>query len=240
MIKNKNLPWATLINMGTVIIGGLIGLSLKGQLSGDMDSIFSQAIGLGVLIIGIQMALKLPGDALLVFILSLVFGGFLGQLLGIDQQIDTLGNWFQMSLGVEESTFASGFVTAFLLFCVGSLTIIGAIEEGVQGKRDLLLVKSVLDGISSVVLTAKLGYGVIFSIFPMLLFQGGITVLASFVGNRLKDYSLDLISAVGGTLIVGLSLNILGLTQLKVENLLPALVLIFPFTYLWKRWGPKL
>ena len=149
MIKNKNLPWATLINMGTVIIGGLIGLSLKGQLSGDMDSIFSQAIGLGVLIIGIQMALKLPGDALLVFILSLVFGGFLGELLGIDQQIDTLGNWFQMSLGVEESTFASGFVTAFLLFCVGSLTIIGAIEEGVQGKRDLLLVKSVLDGISS-------------------------------------------------------------------------------------------
>ncbi len=236
----KKLPIGTFVNMATVVIGGLIGLSIANVIPESLDQIISQAIGLGVLIIGFQMAFKLPESFLLVFILSLIFGGITGHLLRVDTLILDFADLFKNLVATNDSAFAKGLSTAFILFCVGSLTILGALEEGIQGKRNLLLVKSGLDGISAIIFTAKLGIGVIFSIFPMLLFQGGITMLARHLKKLMHETDMLLLSAVGGTLIVAIGINILELATIQIENLLPALLFLFPLSRLWIKYGPKI
>ena len=239
MNKSK-LPIGTFVNMATVVIGGLIGLSVSKTFSPELESIISQAIGLGVLVLGFQMALKLPESYLLVFILSLIFGGITGELLQMDKLFYNSAEVLKSLFNSSDNTFAEGMTTAFVLFCIGSLTILGALEEGLQGKRNLLFVKSGLDGISAIIFAAKFGVGVIFSIIPMLIFQGGITVLAAFLKGGIREIRLKLISAVGGSLIIAIGLNVLEVTNIRIENLLPALVFLFPLSILWERFGPKL
>ncbi|MEM1220916.1 MAG: DUF554 family protein, partial [Bacteroidota bacterium] len=135
-----------------------------------------------------------------------------------------LGDLIKASLGIEDGQFTTGLITAFLLFCIGSITIVGAIEEGIQGKRELLYIKSTLDGITSIALAATYGIGVLFSIFPMLLFQGGITILAGSAERFFTQIRIDFISAVGGVLIIGVGINMLELGVINLENLLPAIV----------------
>ena len=236
----KKLPIGTFVNMVTVVIGGLIGLSIANAIPESLDQIISQAIGLGVLIIGLQMAFKLPESFLLVFILSLIFGGITGHLLRVDILLLDFADLFKNLVATNDSAFTEGLTTAFILFCVGSLTILGALEEGIQGKRNLLLVKSGLDGISAIIFTAKLGVGVIFSNFPMLLFQGGITMLARQLKKLMNETDMLLLSAVGGTLIVAIGINILELATIQIENLLPALLFLFPLSRLWIKYGPKI
>ncbi|MDG1295561.1 MAG: DUF554 domain-containing protein [Saprospiraceae bacterium] len=239
-MNRSKLPLGTFVNMATVVIGGIIGLSISKTFSPELELIISQAIGLGVLVLGFQMTLKLPESYLLVFILSLILGGVTGELIHLDRLLYNSAELLKTLFSSTDNSFAEGMTTAFILFCIGSLTILGALEEGLQGKRNLLFVKSGLDGISAIIFAAKFGVGVIFSIFPMLIFQGGITIIATFLKNGIKEVRLKLISAVGGALIIAIGLNVLEISSINIENLLPALIFLFPLSILWERFGPKL
>ena len=172
------------------------------------------------------MSLKLPDGLLLHLIFSLIIGGIIGQIIGLDVIFSNLGDNLKGSLNITEEGFTQGLITAFLIFCIGSMTIVGAIEEGISGKKELLLVKSLLDGITAIALASSFGIGVLFSVIPLLIFQGGITLLAKQVQKFFNEKMVQALSATGGLLIVALSINILQLGKLTIENLLPSIVVI--------------
>lgn len=221
----KALPIGTLINVGTVIVGSLLGLLLQQIFTEEIEKIVFQAIGLGTILIGLKMALKLPDGYMLVIIFSLILGGICGELLNLDEWILRLSDGLGDSLGITESRFSEGLITAFLLFCIGSMTIVGAIEEGLNQNRELLIIKSTLDGFSSIALAATFGIGVLFSVIPLLIFQGGLTLGSKKLAYLFDQTTIDVLSSIGGILIIGISINILGLGQINLENLLPSLLL---------------
>jgi hypothetical protein len=228
-----NWPKATFVNMITVTIGSLIGLWLKQFFSDDVQEIVFQAVGLGTLLIGIKMALRLPDGYLLVFMFSLILGSVIGQSIRIDFIFSDFTESLKVFIGNSDAQFSEGLITAFLLFCVGSMTIIGALEEGLQNKRELLYVKSMLDGFSSIALASTYGVGVLFSIIPMLFFQGGITMLASKFKAIFSATVMDCLSAVGGILIIGISIRLLKLGNIWLENLLPSLIIVIILAYFY-------
>ena len=209
------LPIGTLVNMLTVIIGSIIGLQLQQVFPDNIQVIIFQAIGLGTLLIGIQMSLKLPDGYLLIFIFSLILGGVIGELIDLQGLLNGMGDWLKSTFGFTNSAFTEGLITAFLLFCIGSMTIVGAIEEGLQGKRELLYVKSTLDGITSIAFASTYGIGVLFSIFPMLLLQGSMTLLARQAKQFFTPKLIATISSIGGILIVGIGFNLLNIQKFK-------------------------
>jgi len=222
----KKLPLGTLINVVAVLIGSGIGLLFKESFPDNIKTIIFQAIGLGILLIGVMMSLKLPDGLLLHLIFSLIIGGIIGQIIGLEVIFSNLGDNIKVSLNIAEEGFTQGLITAFLIFCVGSMTIVGAIEEGISGKKDLLLVKSLLDGITAIALASSFGMGVLFSVIPLLIFQGGVTLLAKQAQKFFNEKMVQALSATGGLLIVALSINILQLGKLTIENLLPSIVVI--------------
>lgn len=227
MTANKHaLPIGTLINMAAVIVGSLVGMGLEHAITPAMENILFQAIGLGTVLIGIRMMLKLPDGYMLIFIFSLMLGGLLGVVVNLESLVGGMSDGLKAWLGVSDGRFTEGLVTAFLLFCVGSMTIVGALEEGLQGKRELLLVKSTLDGFTSVALASAMGIGVLFSILPMLIMQGGLTFFARRVGHLLREEVVDSLSAVGGALIIGISISMLNLGDIQLINLLPSLAVV--------------
>jgi uncharacterized membrane protein YqgA involved in biofilm formation len=219
-------PLGTLVNMLTVSMGSLIGIALQQIFPADIQSIVFQAVGLGTVLIGIKMALRLPEGYMLIFIFSLIVGGITGQLLRVDLLFNEWSESLKVMLGNAETGFTEGLITAFLLFCIGSMTIVGALEEGISGKRELLLVKSTLDGFTSIALASTYGWGVFFSIIPMFLFQGSITMLAGRLRQVFSAEIIDALSATGGILIIGISVNLLNLGKVTLENLLPSLVVV--------------
>jgi len=221
----KNLPIGTLINVATVVVGSLLGLLLQQIFTENIENIVFQAIGLGTILIGLKMALKLPDGYLLVVIFSLILGGIFGELIHLDDWMLGLSEKLKTSLGLTESRFSEGLITAFLLFCIGSMTIVGAIEEGLNQNRELLIVKSTLDGFSSIALAASFGIGVLFSVIPLFLFQGGLTLGSKKLIRIFDQTTIDVLSSIGGILILGISINILGLGKINLENLLPSLLL---------------
>lgn len=229
------LPIGTFINMATVTVGSIIGLLLQSVFPENVQQIIFQAIGLSVVLIGLQMSFKIPDGYLLVLIFSMIIGGVIGELIGLQSLLNQFGDWVKASLQVGDEKFTEGLVTAFLLFCIGSMAFIGALEEGLQGKRKLLNIKSTLDGISSIAFASTYGIGVWFSIFPMLLFQGSITVLAGAVQKFVTPIIISMINAVGGLLILGIGINLLGLGRVNVENLLPALFVVVVITIGYER-----
>lgn len=230
------LPIATFVNMITITVGSIIGMFLQQAFTEEMQQIIFQAIGLGSLIIGIQMALKVPDGFLLVFIFSLILGGIIGAALGLDQLLAQLGDFLKILIKSDNELFTEGLVSAFLLFCIGSMVIIGGIEEGLLGKRELLLVKATLDGITSIAFAATYGIGVIFSIIPLLIIQGGITVLAGKLEKFFTPTLIGTLSAVGGALIIGIGINLIPLGKVNLENLLPSLVIVVLLTNLQMKW----
>lgn len=221
----KHLPIGTFINVVTVTVGSLLGLVLQQFFNADIESIVFQAIGLGTVLIGLKMALRLPDGYMLVIIFSLILGGIFGELINLDDWILGLSDNLRNSLGITESRFSEGLITAFLLFCIGSMTIVGAIEEGLNQNRELLIIKSTLDGFSSIALAATFGIGVLFSIIPMLIFQGGLTVGSKKLAYFFDQTTIDVLSSIGGILIIGIAINILGIGKINLENLLPSLLL---------------
>lgn len=237
MTKTTRLPIGTLINMLAVTIGSLIGMSLQNSFPQEMQEVVFQAIGLCVLLIGVMMSQKVPEGYLLLLIFSMLIGGVIGHFLGIANVLDALGDGLKNVLAIEEESFTEGLITTFLIFCIGSMTIVGAIEEGLVGNRELLLAKSLLDGITSIALASSYGIGVLCSIIPMFLFQGGITILASYAKDFFTRIMINMLSAVGGLLILGLGINILGMASIHVEDLLPAILVSALFTWFWENYG---
>lgn len=237
--RKRHLPIATFINMATVTVGSLLGLWLGNLFPEEVKDIIFQAIGLGTLVIGLLMCLKIQDGYMLLFIFSLIIGGIVGQVIGLDGMLANLGDNLKRILNVSDGGFTEGLVTAFLLFCIGSMTILGAIEEGLEGKRELLLVKSTLDGITSIAFAATYGIGVLFSIFPMLIVQGGITLAAGRLEKFFSPSILSQISVTGGALILAIGINMLQLGEINIQNLLPALLIVVLFTAIYDAYKEK-
>jgi hypothetical protein len=214
----------TIVNVITVVIGGSIGLLLNKKLPDRFVKIFFQAIGLFTLFLGFSMALK--STHVLHMIMALITGALIGETLKLEVFMESIGDGLKARLKIGNEKFTEGMLTSFLLFCVGPLTIVGAIDEGIGNSSEPLLIKSLMDGVSSIALASGLGVGVVFSAIPLFLFQGGITLLAMLFGSFFPEmYAVEL-GAVGGILLIGLGINILEIKKIKVMNLLPALVMI--------------
>lgn len=214
----------TIVNVITVVIGGSIGLLLNKKLPDRFVKIFFQAIGLFTLFLGFSMALK--STHILHMIMALITGALIGESLKLDVLMESIGDRLKVRFKIGNEKFTEGMLTSFLLFCVGPLTIVGAIDEGIGNSSEPLLIKSLMDGVSSIALASGLGVGVVFSAIPLFLFQGGITLLAMFFGSFFPEmYAVEL-GAVGGILLIGLGINILEIKKIKVMNMLPALIMI--------------
>ncbi|MBO8158756.1 DUF554 domain-containing protein [Thermosyntropha sp.] len=215
----------TLINAGAIVIAGIIGLFLKKGIPDNISRTIQDGLGVLVIIIGIQCALQ--GENYALIGVSLALGAVIGEWRRWDERLNELGRKFEKRLmGESESQFVKGFVSATLLFCIGAMAIIGALEDGLNGNYQILLVKSMLDGIFSLIFAASMGLGVIFSAIPVLIYQGGISLAAGLIKPLLNDAILNNITAVGGVLIAVLGINLTGLKEIKVANLLPAVFLV--------------
>ena len=216
-----------LVNVLTVIVGSTLGLLLKKQIPEKLTSAVMTAIGLCTVAIGVTGVIK--GQNQLVMIISLVLGTIVGTLIDIDGKLTKIGDKLQSKKGEnEKSTFSQGFVTASLLFCVGAMTIVGSMNAGISGDNQMLYTKSVLDLISSTMLGARLGIGVLCSSAFVLVFQGGLVALSMVIGSFLNDFAVAELICEGSVMIIALGLNLIGITKIKVANLLPGLVLV-PF-----------
>ncbi len=212
----------TIVNTISVIIGSSLGLLLHKNFPEKISKIAFQGIGLFTIMLGIKMALE--SKNLMVIIFSILLGGISGEFLKLEDRVESLSNKLKTKIKSKNERFTEGFLTAFLLFCMGSMTVLGAFEEGLGKGTNLLLAKSVLDGFASIALSSSLGIGVLFSAIPLLIYQGGLTLLAGFLSEYLSNAVITEISSVGGLLLMGLGLNILEIKKIKVLNLLPALV----------------
>ena len=219
----------TLVNVVAVLAGGGIGLLLKGKIPGRFAENIIRAIGLCVCIIGIDKAL---GGDLMLMVFSLALGAFFGELLHIEDGLNKMGQWMQKKISSEDenSTFAEGFIAATLLFCVGVMAVVGSVESGL-GDRNTIYTKSILDGISSIVLASSLGLGVLFSAAVILFYQGSIEMFAGYLEPLLTPALITQISAVGGIMILGIGLNMTLNVKIKVANLLPSLLIAVGYYY---------
>ncbi len=222
--------FGTIVNIATVITGSVIGYFFHTKFPKRVSNIIFQAIGLFTIFIGISMAMKT--NQIIIVIFSMVIGSALGELLRLDLHINRFSDWLKSKIKSTHENFSEGMVTAFLLFCMGSMTILGAFEEGTTGKSNLLIAKSVMDGFSSLALASALGIGVAFSVIPMLIFQGGLTILAIWLGNAVPGEVICEMSAVGGLMLVGMGISILEIKKINVINMLPALVIAVILVYI--------
>lgn len=230
----------SIVNALAILAGAAAGLLLKraaGRLSSvlpdsaalgaRLQNIITQGLALCVIYLGVSGSLK--GQNSLITILSMVIGALVGELLDLDGAMYRLGDWVQKKMARlapagGETSISEGFVTASLLFCVGAMAIVGALNDGLTGDHDMLFAKSLLDGVSSVVFAASLGIGVAFSAAAVLVYQGVIALLASFLAPFLGDAVIAEMTCVGSLMIVAIGLNMLGLTKIKVMNLVPAML----------------
>lgn len=214
----------TLINAGAILLGGFIGLFLRRGIPENYSRTVQDALGLLIIVIGIQYGFK--ADNLALVGLSLAIGAVIGEWRQWEARLEKLGVRLQKALGRDESSFVKGFVSATLLFLVGAMGVVGALEDGLTGNHQILLIKSMLDGIFSMLFSASMGIGVLFSAFPVLIYQGSISLGAEVIKPLLTDPMLNNITSLGGIIIAGLGLNMLGLTHIKVGNILPGILVV--------------
>lgn len=220
----------TAVNATAILFGSFLGLKAGHLLSGRVRGTIMSGLGLAVLLIGVQLALKSREP--MIVIGSLIGGGVIGELIGIEARLEALGNLIG-SRFKGNGRIAEGFVTASLLYCVGAMAIMGALQDGLGGRPDILYAKSALDGIASVALASTLGIGVLFSALPLFLYQGAITLCATFAQGILTPGVVQEMNAVGGLLILAIGLDMLGVKRVPVGNLLPAVFLAPPLVMLF-------
>lgn len=228
-----------IVNVATVLIGSCIGLVFKKGISKKYSDAVMKGIGFCTILIGIQGMLK--GENVLVAIVSMVIGAIIGTAVDIDKRLNGAGDFLSKKLkkndGTDKVSIAEGFVTASLLFCVGAMTIVGSLNSGLKGDHIMIFTKSTLDFFSSMMLSASLGIGVPFAALFVLVFQGGIVILAGLIEPLLSDSAIAEITCVGSLMILALGFNLTGIGKFKVANYLPAL-LFAPFVcYLFEFLG---
>lgn len=214
-----------IVNMLAAIVGGTLGTLFKKGIPEKITNSIMIAVGMCVVYIGIDGALK--GENTLVLIISMLLGTAIGSLIDIDDKINRLGKWVENKFnnGEKKVSIAEGFVTATLLFCVGSMTVVGSLNAGLLGDNQMLYTKSLLDLISGTMIAASCGIGVIFSAIPILIFQGGIVLLAELLSGVLTTPAINEMTCVGSVIIIALGLNLVGISKFKVANFMPAIVL---------------
>ncbi len=216
----------TLVNVIAIIIGSLVGRFLSRIPEGIRHTVM-QGLGLAVILLGLTMSFQSKNFLLLIF--SLILGSVLGELLKIDDRLNQVGRFLEKKVGgKKQGSIATGFVTATLVYCIGAMAVLGAMDSGLRGNHDILYTKSLLDGFSAIIFTSTLGIGVVFSIVPVFFYQGAIALLSTQIYHVVSQSVLDSIlvevTGVGGLLIAAIGINILEIKQIKVANMLPALV----------------
>lgn len=220
----------TVVNIILVIIGSLLGLLLKKGIPDNIKKTILVGLGLFSCVLGIKMGIEMQRP--LVVILSLICGGVIGEILKIEDFLEGIGARLKRFARAQgETSFTEGFVTASLLFCVGPMTILGSIQAGLQNRPDLLFIKSLMDGVSSIILASTLGFGVIFSALTVLIIQGGLTLLAQQFHFLTNPAYLNDFASVGGIMIFAIGIKLLGIKPIKVGNFLPALIIVVLLTY---------
>jgi uncharacterized membrane protein YqgA involved in biofilm formation len=209
----------TLVNVAAVAAGSLAGRYLGHLVPERMRSTVMAGLGLAVILIGLQLALG--ARQILIVIAGLILGGIIGEALRLEARLEGIGRRLQTRFS-NSGRVAEGFVTASLLYCVGAMAIMGSLQDGLGERPSILYAKSALDAVASIALASTLGIGVLFSVVPLLLYQGGITLTAGLAKPYLTDPVVREMNAVGGLLIIGIGLDLLGIRRLPVANLLPA------------------
>ena len=226
----------TIINAVAIIGGSLVGLVFRKGIAENYREIIMSGISLSVVLIGIKSALG--SDNLMIVIFSMIIGALIGEFLKIEERLEKIGTFLEKSVAsksADSGSFARGFVTASLVFCVGSMAIVGSLESGLTGNHQTLFAKSVLDGVTSIIFASAMGLGVLFSSFAVFLYQGMITLTAVFMKNYLVPETITHMSSVGGLLIMALGLNMLKVTSIRVGNLIPGIFLPLVY-YLLQQW----
>lgn len=219
----------TILNIITVLLGGTIGLLLGSRFPNKMRETVVSALGLFSTAVGLQMTFA--SKNILIVLGAILIGGILGELIGIDEGLKKVGEWLEEKTGNKgtegtKGSFVKGFVMASLLFCVGPMTILGSIQDGLSGDYKLLAIKSVMDGFAALAFTSSLGVGVMFSTLTIVIYQGGLTLLAGYAKAILTDAMIAELTATGGIMIMGIGVgSLLELKPIRVGNFLPALII---------------
>ena len=224
----------TWINIATIVLGTGLGLLLRGRLPERMQRVIMQSLGLVTLFIGVSMAGSMGKggagvvDGVILGLVTLVVGGVLGEWWRIEERLAGLGDWIKARVR-GNGPFTEGFVAASLLFCIGPMTLIGALNNGLSGDNKLLVIKAALDGLAAIALVSSFGIGAGFSTLVVLVYQGGVSLAAAGLATAIPDPASDprilLITGVGGLMVMGVGINLLELTRVRVASLLPALPL---------------
>jgi len=216
----------TLVNGIAIIIGGTIGLFLKKSLFNKISDKIMMALGLSIIVIAIQGVINYKDS--LIMIISIALGAYIGELIDIDGRLTNMIRGIENKFSKKsEGTFTAGFVSASLLFVVGAMAIVGSLESGLNHNESILYTKSLLDFVSSIIFASTFGIGVLFSAFPVMLYQGFITILSQFIQPYLSEMLIADFTAVGSVCILAIGLNMTKATQFKIANLLPAIFVPF-------------
>lgn len=226
----------TIINSLLVIIGSLLGLLLRKNLPERYQAIIIQGLGIVIGVIGVQMALK--SENVLIVISSIVLGALVGEFFKLDVLMSKAGEKLAAIVGKflkgsDSKSIGDSFVTASLIYCVGAMGVVGSIQEGLTGDASILYAKALLDGITSIFFTSSMGIGVAFSAIPIFLYQGAITIMASFFTDVLSGQVITEMTATGGVLIIAISLSMLELVEIKIANLLPSIIFAVFITFIY-------
>ncbi|WP_312354596.1 DUF554 domain-containing protein [Aminipila sp.] len=216
-----------MVNAAAIIVCGLLGTYIIKGVPERFENLVMKAIALSLIYIGISGALE--NHRVMTLILSLVIGAIIGEAINIDKQMNRFGKWAEKKLGFSEGNFSKGFVTASILFCTGSMSIVGSLESGLQGNHEMLFAKAILDGVITIVFASQLGIGVAFSAVPVFLYEGSIALGATFMKGLLTEEIITEMSAVGSLLIAGIGFNFMEIKEIKVANLIPAIFLPWLF-----------
>ena len=228
--------FGTLVNALLIVVGSIIGLFFS-RIPEKYKETVMHGIGLAVVLIGLQMAFST--ENIVMVLVSLLFGAIIGEFLRIDDFLNRLGIWLGSKFTTKDDSISvsQGFITATMVFCIGAMAIIGALDSGIRGDHEVLITKGIIDGFTALVLTTTLGFGVILSVIPLILYQGGITLFATQIEKWIPDEILTgmiyEITAVGGLLIMAIGLNLLKIIHIRVANLMPALVVIVGIYYIY-------
>jgi len=209
----------TIINVVTVTIGSLIGIKINKSIPKRVIETSFQTVGIFTFFLGFKIATE--GRDIIIIVLSVVFGTIIGEYIDIEEKFNTTINKIKERFNIEHDKLATGITTSFMLFCIGSMTILGTLEEAIGKGSNILITKAILDGFASIALSS-----------PLFLFQGGLTLFFSLFGSSINHNLLSDITGVGGLLIIGLGISLIGLKNIRVLNMTPSLLLIIIFFYI--------
>lgn len=234
---NEVVLLGTIINGLLVIIGSVIGLFFT-RIPERYKETVMHGIGLAVILIGLQMAFST--ENIVIVLVSLLFGAIIGEFLQIEEGLNRLGHWLGSKFTTKNDTtsVSQGFITGTMIFCIGAMAIIGALDSGIRGDHEVLITKGIIDGFTALVLATTLGFGVILSVIPLVLYQATITLFATQIENWIPEAMLNgmilEITSVGGLLIVAIGLNLLKIKQIRIGNLMPSIIVVVFVYYIYQ------